>query len=412
MPKHKKGESRDDWMARCIPYVIEKEGLEQKEAAGKCGGMYDSWKKANMSEPETYDLSDVEIFAAGKWRSANGTIHEFSIDDLHDIVNNFNELKGQADPAIKIGHDDKQEIAKNLGLFSLGWPDNLRVIKDKIIGDLKKIPSKLYKIVKNGGLKRVSPEIAYNYQAQPGGKVYKKFLQAVALLGTEQKAMKSLKDIVNVYSEGNVNDISLELDFETAVFTEGVIDEDNNKNHIQEVTDMELKDLLDEKKAELKEMKGKFSESESKVKNLTDDLGKSNSKIETLEAENKELKEKVANFTEEAKKKEISDYVDEKVKEGKIPAALADDYVVEFSDFSDEKLESMKKLLDKTPSVDFGEHSIDTSEKDEPDEAKIDKETGDEIENEDKDKKVKAYMKEHDVDYITADERLREQEEI
>lgn len=413
MPEHKKGESREDWMNRCIPIVI-KEGKTPEQASGQCGGMYDSWKKANMSEePETYDLYDKEIFAAGTWRSSDGSIHKFSIQDLHDIVQNFNELKGQSDPTAKLDHDDAQELLKSANLVSAGWPDNLRVVKDKIIADIKKIPKLIYKMIKNGGIKRISPEIQYNYQAIPNGKTYKTFLEAIAFLpATKQKAQKTLKDIVDVYSGGDINDISFELDYNTAVFTEGIIHEENLNKNNQEVIDMELEKMLEKKEKEVDELKGKFSESEIKVETLTNDLNEANGKIETLEVENKDLKGKVSQFAEEAKEKEISDFVDSKIKEGKIPAALKDEYVAQFSDLPEDKLEGMKQIIDKTPKIDFSEHSINTTEADIADEGKIDKATGDEIENEDIDKKVKAYMSEHNVDYSTANAKLIEQEEI
>ena len=49
MPEHRKNESREEWNKRCIPYVIKKEGLSQKQARGKCNGMYDTWKKKQHS---------------------------------------------------------------------------------------------------------------------------------------------------------------------------------------------------------------------------------------------------------------------------------------------------------------------------------------------------------------------------
>jgi len=55
MPEHKKGESKKSWMKRCVPYVIKKEGLSQKEANGKCNGMYDSWKKKQKKMDGTMD---------------------------------------------------------------------------------------------------------------------------------------------------------------------------------------------------------------------------------------------------------------------------------------------------------------------------------------------------------------------
>ena len=44
MPKPSKGESKKDYVSRCIPIVIG-EGKPPKEAAGKCYGMYDYYKK-------------------------------------------------------------------------------------------------------------------------------------------------------------------------------------------------------------------------------------------------------------------------------------------------------------------------------------------------------------------------------
>lgn len=38
MPTRKKGESKKDYVKRCIPVVI-KEGATPKQAAGKCYGM-------------------------------------------------------------------------------------------------------------------------------------------------------------------------------------------------------------------------------------------------------------------------------------------------------------------------------------------------------------------------------------
>jgi hypothetical protein len=404
MPKHIKGESREDWMARCIPYLIEKENKTKEQAAGQCGGMYDSWKKANMSEPEpeTYDLNDVEVFAAGTWKDSTGKLHKFDKNSLQNIIEAFNELKGKVDPPLKLGHSIKQELLASGGLPAAGWLDNLRIKGDKILADFKKIPSKIYKIIENGGLKRVSPEIVYDYQAQPGGKKYPLFLEAAALLGIEQKAMKTLNDFVNVYSQEIVNDVSFELDYSTAVFTEGVIhDEIPNKTE-QEVIDMELEKMLEKKEKEVEELKGKFSEADSKAKTFEKDLNEANSKIE-------ELEEKVTKFEEEAKKKEISDYVDSKIKEGKIAAALKEDWIAQFSELPEDKIEGMKKIIENTPSVDFSEHSVDTTEHDIADEGKTDKATGEPIEGEDTDKKVKAYMSEHDVSYEVANAKLIEQ---
>jgi cation transport regulator ChaB len=59
MPEIKPGESEDDYVARCIPYVIKNEGATPEQAAGKCHGMYRSHQKQNYFEPpEAGDLSE------------------------------------------------------------------------------------------------------------------------------------------------------------------------------------------------------------------------------------------------------------------------------------------------------------------------------------------------------------------
>jgi cation transport regulator ChaB len=63
MPEHKAGESRDDWMKRCVPYLIKNEDKTQEQATGQCGGMYDSWKEkhilfAKFKPPESGDAPE------------------------------------------------------------------------------------------------------------------------------------------------------------------------------------------------------------------------------------------------------------------------------------------------------------------------------------------------------------------
>lgn len=45
MPTVRKGESRNKYVSRAIKYLVEKEGLSQRQAVGKAEGMYDSYKK-------------------------------------------------------------------------------------------------------------------------------------------------------------------------------------------------------------------------------------------------------------------------------------------------------------------------------------------------------------------------------
>lgn len=45
MPRPQKGEAKGHYISRCIRYVTHKEGKPQKEAVGKCYGMYEQYKK-------------------------------------------------------------------------------------------------------------------------------------------------------------------------------------------------------------------------------------------------------------------------------------------------------------------------------------------------------------------------------
>lgn len=45
MPEVSENESEKDYMKRCVPYLIDKEGLEQKHAVAKCYGMFRQHRK-------------------------------------------------------------------------------------------------------------------------------------------------------------------------------------------------------------------------------------------------------------------------------------------------------------------------------------------------------------------------------
>jgi hypothetical protein len=58
----KPGQSKDDYLAECIPYVI-KEGATQEQAAGKCYGM---WKNRMAGEKVSFDYDDTLSTDEGK----------------------------------------------------------------------------------------------------------------------------------------------------------------------------------------------------------------------------------------------------------------------------------------------------------------------------------------------------------
>ena len=54
MPTPREGESRSDFVARCVPVAMG-EGLDQDAAVGKCEGMYSSWLKEKGGKSKSND---------------------------------------------------------------------------------------------------------------------------------------------------------------------------------------------------------------------------------------------------------------------------------------------------------------------------------------------------------------------
>ena len=70
------------------------------------------WKKTQANNTETSEF-DAEIFSVGTW---NGD--KYTVADLQDMVANFNALKDEIKPPIKLGHNKEQPMKD--GMFSLG----------------------------------------------------------------------------------------------------------------------------------------------------------------------------------------------------------------------------------------------------------------------------------------------------
>lgn len=74
-PDVKPGESEDDYVARCIPWVIHNEGAKPDAAAGKCHGMFDS-SKVKKSE------NDVEIITRFLGSSSYNSPEDFDFEGV------------------------------------------------------------------------------------------------------------------------------------------------------------------------------------------------------------------------------------------------------------------------------------------------------------------------------------------
>lgn len=151
-------------------------------------------------EGKTYDISDVEIFAAGKY---NGD--EYSIADLDAMVESFAELSGKIKPFLKLGHDENQKLLQKDGMPAAGWITGLKRAGDKLMATFSAVPEKIYELIAAKAYGRFSSEIYWNLK--DGQKKYPRVLKAVALLGADTPAVQTLDDFINLYTEDAVFEI-------------------------------------------------------------------------------------------------------------------------------------------------------------------------------------------------------------
>lgn len=147
----------------------------------------------NVSETPTYSIKNVEVFSAGVWNK-----DPYSVEDLHSIVTSFNALKTGIRPYLKLGHDNKQTLARSSGMPSIGWVENIYIKGEKLFADLNYIPKKIYELIKAKAYRKVSCEIYWDLDVN--GIKYPKVLGAIALLGAESPGVMNLADILGNYS--------------------------------------------------------------------------------------------------------------------------------------------------------------------------------------------------------------------
>ena len=126
---------------------------------------------------QAHDVLGVEIFEAGEWTDGNGKKFKWTIDTLKEIATNSRKDGGIP---VRLGHDVKS------GDPAFGWVENLRVVGQKLIGDLMRVPAEIYKYLNTRYRKRSAGFANRNNKWE---------LDHLALLGAEQAALDGLKDI-------------------------------------------------------------------------------------------------------------------------------------------------------------------------------------------------------------------------
>lgn len=354
----------DEEQSNRLAWTAVKNAGYEKQTNGK-------WVK---KENNTAEFT-AEIFSVGIW---NG--HKYTIDDLEEMVRADKSLSEHIKPPLKLGHNEKQPMKD--GMFSLGWvkPGSLSIQAGKLFATFSQVPDVIVRAIKKGLYKRVSSEIYWNYKAS--GKVYKRVLAGVALLGADIPAVSNLADLDKYLSQtpdggsfGALQVYSFEVD---------------DKGLIKQV-----------KGDDMPEYKEKF-EAEEKARKIAE------GKADKAAADLKKYKEDRAEADKMTAAESFKTYCEEQVKDGKMTPAARDiltkdmdklcyaidiGHSISFDSFK-EFMRNQRNLL---PSDEKG---------------KSDKEIEYADVHEEVDAKVKAYMTEHKVDhYQTALDAVLDEDE-
>lgn len=258
---------------------------------------------------DTFDISDVEIFATGEW---NGD--KYNDEDLEDIVRAFEETKPTLKPYLKLGHDDEQLLAQRDGMPAVGWIERLRKIGGKLIADFANVPKKVYELIKTGAYRRVSSEIFFNIKI--GEKTFPRALKAVSLLGADTPAVSNLNDIISMYA---AKVYIADKDCVTKHYEFNKIEGGTNMNELEKLQTEkdELAKQFEEVKAENEDLKKEGEEKDKKIE-------EGDKKVEEAKKEGEEAKEEIKKNKIEARRKEISGEVDKMIADPKTFAMPVD----------------------------------------------------------------------------------------
>ena len=419
MPKPLPNESKNDFIKRCIPIVIDdgtaKDGTQ---ANAICNSLFDNPernsmddKKDNSAHPRKKDklniskkkdlkidiveIKNVEILSTGLRKGIK--IEE---KDLDEMITNFNE--GVLEPFLNLDHDDKftDKVKKALSVVSLGFVSQLKRIGNILIADFKQVPKKVAELIGSGMIKQRSVEF-FPKGLIVNGKAFNNVLKAVSFFGASIPEVNNLSDDFDILLKSD--DYAIAFSDENAeakiIFT--------NK---YEGVDMEKIEVSKDEYNQLVTFKANNESSIVKLNAENESLTKSNEglneKVVTLEKDNLELntfkKEAVEN-QKVSLQKEAEKYVNGVIEKGKLLPKFKDDKIADYkakATESDEKLKLFKDDMDSRDKLlELGEHEAGSSTGGKLD---LEKATNDEI-----DAAVEARMKAEGEEYHVAAAALK-----
>jgi hypothetical protein len=238
-----------------------------------------------LENKECITLKDKEICAVGTFNASTGKI-KITKDILIKMAENYNKLKDKLKVPFILGHSSY----KKGDSMAAGWLENLRVVGNKLVSDITKVPKTIAEAIKNGRYRGVSIEAVSKWVDGTTGEAYNHVLTALAALGVKEPAVPGLNDFNVTFESENQDAYSIFFASENSKASE----EDDNKNKRKE----DKKEM--EKTQELEKQNAKL---EAEKKAINDELEATKAaKLEAekqLQAEQKKIKDqKIAIFLE------------------------------------------------------------------------------------------------------------------
>lgn len=307
-------------------------------------------------------LTSIEIFATGSWRGNKKiTVTEA---DLDQMVASFDALGARVSgfrPPVKLGHSNE------VGGMAYGWVERIWKMGNKILADIVDVPDWLEFAIKERRYDSVSIEMYPSLDYE--GKTFQNVLSAVAVLGSELPAVKGLKPLSeSLFSDkGEAEVLSKEED---AMFT-------------QEQVDTLIDAAVAKAKAEFKSAgEAEVAALTAKVTDAETKLSEANQRIERADAA-------LAVFKSEAADREINEFIDGAIREGKVLPKQKDALVamsktmsgtVKFADKDATALDVLKSFINDAPvKVDLSEKGGAAAKKEKRADLELDKRAKDEM---------------------------------
>jgi hypothetical protein len=234
----------------------------------------------------------IEIFRGGRQTDSNGITSDWTEEKLDHAVASFDPAMHE--PPVVIGHPKDNKPA-------YGWVDGLKRVGNVLMARLKQVVPEFARMVKEGRFKKRSVSF------YPDGT-----LRHVGFLGAMPPAVKGLKDIA--FGE---EDIAL-YEYEESSSTNTQYQEEDSMTLEEALRDNErLKGQITALETEKKTAEAKQAEFAEKATAAEAKAAKAEKDLADMKAVNVKAAETRAN-------KEITDFVDGLVKEGKVAPADKD----------------------------------------------------------------------------------------